>query len=109
MQSTGIQTPVGVKVKGPEIAVVEELSEQIEGLLRSLPGTKSVLAERISEGYYVDVRNDLERMAERGVTADEAMLTVRYAIGGDNIVSGKKPHGTIIPPPSQNSPEDKDH
>ena len=105
MQSTGIQTPVGVKVKGPEISVVEELSEQIEGLLRTLPGTKSVLAERISEGYYVDVRNDLERMAKYGVTADEAMLTIRYAIGGDNVVSVKQPDGTIIPLDMQYSPE----
>ena len=105
MQSTGIQTPVGVKVKGPEISIVEELSEQVEGLLRTLPGTKSVLAERISEGYYVDVRNDLERMAEKGVTVDEAMLTVRYAIGGDNVVSVKQPDGTIIPLDMQYSPE----
>ena len=105
MQSTGIQTPVGVKVKGPEISVVEELSEQVEGLLRTLPGTKSVLAERISEGYYIDVRNDLERMADHGVTVDEAMLTVRYAIGGDNVVSVKQADGTIIPLDMQYSPE----
>src|SRR5229473_2428073 len=105
MQSTDIQTPVGVKVKGPDISVVEELSEQIEGLLRTLPGTKSVLAERISEGYYVDVRNDLERMAQHGVTVDEAMLTVRYAIGGDNVVSVKQADGTSIPLDMQYSPE----
>jgi Cu(I)/Ag(I) efflux system membrane protein CusA/SilA len=105
MQSTGIQTPVGVKVKGPEISVVEGLSEQIEGLLRTLPGTKSVLAERISEGYYIDVRNDLERMAQHGVTVDEAMLTVRYAIGGDNVVRVKQADGTIIPLDMQYSPE----
>lgn len=105
MQSTGIQTPVGIKVKGPEIAVVEKLSEQIEGLLRDFPGTKSVLAERISEGYYVDIHNDLERMAAHGVTADEAMLTVRYGIGGDNVVGVKQPEGTVIPLDLQYSPE----
>src|SRR2546427_11049639 len=53
MQSTGIQTPVGVKVTGLDVAVIEDLSQQIESLLRGLPGTKSVIAERISEGYYV--------------------------------------------------------
>src|SRR6266849_241748 len=105
MQSTGIQTPVGVKVKGPELSVVAELLKKIEGLLRTLPGTKSVLAERISEGYYVDVRNDLERMAQHGVTVDEAMLTVRYAIGGDNVVSVKQAYGTSIPLDMQYSPE----
>src|SRR5437667_9868681 len=74
-------------------------------MLRDFPGTKSVIAERISEGYYVDVRNDLERMAEHGVTVDEAMLTVRYAIGGDNVVSVKQPDGTTIPLDMQYSPE----
>ena len=63
MQSTGIQTPVGIKVKGPDLETVEEISQKIEALLREFPGTKSVLAERISEGYYIDVRNDLQRMA----------------------------------------------
>ena len=105
MQSTGIQTPVGIKVKGPEISQVEEISQHIEGLLRGFPGTKSVIAERISEGYYVDVQNDLEKMARHGVTPGEAMLTVRYAIGGDNIVSIKEPDNTVIPLSVQYSPE----
>ncbi len=105
MQTTGIQTPVGVKVTGPEISVIEDLSQQIERLLRGLPGTKSVIAERISEGYYVDVRNDLARMAEQGVTVDEAMSTVRYAIGGDNIASVKQSGNTIVPLSLQYSPE----
>ena len=105
MQATGIQTPVGVKVTGPDIAVIEQLSQQIEGLLRQFPGTKSVLAERISEGYYVDVRNDLERMAEHGVTVDEAMNTVRYAIGGDNIANVRQSNNTTIPLSVQFSPE----
>ncbi len=105
MQTTGIQTPVGIKVKGPDVAVIEDISQQIERMLRGFPGTKSVIAERISEGYYVDVRNDLERMAEHGVTVDEAMSTVRYAIGGDNIVGVKQANSTIIPLSLQYSPE----
>src|SRR5262249_10310124 len=105
MQSTGIQTPAGIKVKGPDITKVEAISQQIEGLLRGFPGTKSVIAERISEGYYVDVQNDLERMSHSGVTVDEAMLTVRYAIGGDNVVGVKQADGTVIPLSIQYSPE----
>jgi Cu(I)/Ag(I) efflux system membrane protein CusA/SilA len=105
MQSTGIQTPVGIKVKGDDIAVIESTSQQIETLLRTFPGTSSVIAERISEGYYIDVQNDLERMAEHGVTVSEAMDTVRYAIGGDNIVGIKQPDNTIIPLGLQYSPE----
>jgi copper/silver efflux system protein len=104
MQTTGIQTPVGVKVTGPDIGVIEDLSQQIEGVLRDVPGTKSVIAERISEGYYVDVRNDLEKMAAHGVTVDEAMSTVRYAIGGDNIASVRAA-GAILPLSIQYSPE----
>ena len=105
MQATGIQTPVGVKVTGPEISVIEDISQQIEQLLRDVPGTKSVIAERISEGYYVDVRNDLERMAQHGVTVDEAMSTVRYGIGGDNIVGVREANNTVVPLSVQYSPE----
>jgi Cu(I)/Ag(I) efflux system membrane protein CusA/SilA len=105
MQSTGIQTPVGIKVKGPDLAVIEDLSQQIEKLLRGFEGTKSVIAERISEGYYIDIHNDLERMAANGVTIEEAMDTVRYAIGGDNIVSIKRANGATIPLSVQYSPE----
>ena len=105
MQDTGIQTPVGIKVKGPDIAQIEVLSSLIEGLLRGLPGTRSVIAERISRGYYIDVQQDLERMAEHGVTVDEAMLTVRHAIGGENIASVKQPDNSSIPLAVQYSPE----
>jgi Cu(I)/Ag(I) efflux system membrane protein CusA/SilA len=105
MQDTGIQTPIGIKVKGPEVAVIEEISQQIEGLLRSFPGTASVIAERISQGYYVDVQQDLERLAEHGVTVDEAALTVRFGIGGENVVGVKQSDDTIVPLSMQYSPE----
>ena len=104
MQATGIQTPVGLKVTGPDVAVVEDLSRQVESLLRGLPGTKSVIAERISEGYYLDVRNDLQRMAEHRVTVDEAMSTIRYGIGGDNIATVRAA-GATMPLNLQYSPE----
>jgi copper/silver efflux system protein len=105
MQSTGIQTPVGLKVKGPDVSKVEEIAQEVEGLLRTFPGTKSVIAERISEGYYVDVQNDLQRMAAHNVTVEEAMLTVRYAVGGDNVVGIRQPDNTVIPLSLQYSPE----
>ena len=74
-------------------------------MLRDVPGTKSVIAERISAGYYVDVQNDLERMARHGVTVDEAMATVRYGIGGDNIIGIRQADNTIVPLSVQYSPE----
>jgi len=105
MQDTGIQTPAGIKVKGSSIRVIEEISQQIEALLRTFPGTASVIAERISAGYYIDVQHDLELLAEHGVTVDEAMLTVRYAIGGENITSMRQADNTIVPLSMQYSPE----
>ena len=68
MQDTGIQTPVGIKVKGAELAVVEVVARQVETLLKSFPGTQAVIAEQISRGYFIDARLDLERMAAHGVT-----------------------------------------
>ena len=105
MQDTGIQTPVGIKVKGKELHVVEEVAQQIEGLLRDFPGTQAVIAERISRGYFVDAQLDLERMAQRGVTVDEAMSTVRFAIGGDNVVGVRQADKTVVPLAIQYSPE----
>ena len=97
MQTTGIQTPVGIKVKGPDVAEIERISKQAEEALREVPGTKYVLAERISEGYYTDVQYQLARLAEHGITADEAMLAVRYGIGGDNLLGIKQTDGTVVP------------
>lgn len=105
MQDTGIQTPVGIKVKGKELAVVEEVAQKIEGLLREFPGTQAVIAERISRGYFVDAQLDLERMAQHGVTVDEAMSTVRFALGGDNVIGIRQPDKTIVPLAVQYSPE----
>lgn len=105
MQDTGIQTPAGIKVKGNDTSVIEDISQQIEGLLRDFPGTKSIIAERISEGYFVDVNFDFERLAKYGIAAEEAMLTVRYALGGENVVNVKQSDNTMVPLGLQYSPE----
>ncbi len=105
MQDTGIQTPVGIKVKGKDLAIVQEIAQEVERLLRDFPGTQSVIAERISQGYFVDAQLDLERMAEHGVTVDEALPTVRFAIGGDNVVDIRQADKTVVPLAIQYSPE----
>src|SRR6185503_4257608 len=105
MQDTGIQTPVGLKVKGKDLAVVQQVAQDVERLLRNVSGTASVIAERISQGYFVDARLDLERMAEHGVTVDEALSTVRFAIGGDNLVGIRQEDKTVVPLSIQYSPE----
>ena len=105
MQDTGIQTPVGIKVKGGELAVVDDVAQRVEALLRDFPGTQSVIAERIARGYFIDARLDLERMASHGVTVDEAMPTIQFAIGGDNVVNIRQADKTIVPLAVQYSPE----
>jgi Cu(I)/Ag(I) efflux system membrane protein CusA/SilA len=105
MQDTGIQTPVGIKVKGKDLAVVQQIAQQVESSLRDFPGTQSVIAERISQGYFVDARLDLERMAEHSVTMNEALPTVRFAIGGDNVIGIRQADTTVVPLAIQYSPE----
>lgn len=105
MQDTGIQTSVGIKVKGRDTAVIEDLGRKIEELLRDFPGTASVIAERISEGYFIDAQHDLARMAEQNVTADEALATVRYGLGGDNIATIQEGDGSRVPMSMQYSSE----
>lgn len=105
MQDTGIQTPVGIKIKGSDLAIVGEVAQNVETLLKEFPGTQSVIAERIARGYFVDARLDLERMAARGVTVDEAMPTVQFAIGGDNVIGIRQGDKTVVPLAVQYSPE----
>ena len=90
MQDTGIQTPVGIKVKGPTIwRPIEELAQTGRRRCSSdFPGTQSVIAERISPGYFIDARSIRERMAQHaGSASTKRMPIVRYAIGGDNVVA----------------------
>src|SRR5262245_7870668 len=105
MQTSGIQTPVGLKVKGPELAVIQQISEQVEAALKAIPGTNYVLAERIADGYYTDVRIELSRLADHGRTVDESMVAVRYGIGGDNLVAVKQDDGAVVPLAIQYAPE----
>lgn len=105
MQDTGIQTAVGIKVKGSDIATLEKIGQEIEDLLRTLPETQSVIAERISSGYFIDTQLNPVRMARSGISADEAMLTVRYAIGGDNVVGIKDQNNLTIPLGLQYAPD----
>lgn len=105
MQDTGIQSPVGLKIRGQDLALIDTLARKAEGLLRSLPGTTSVLAERITGGDYVDVQLDPVHLAKHGITVNEAMLTVRHAIGGERILDIQQSDGTIVPLSLRYSPE----
>ena len=85
MLSTGIRTPVGVKVFGPDLQKIEEIGGQIEKILRNVAGTRSVFAERTAGGYFLDFTIRREDLARYGLTIDDAQMIVGSAIGGENI------------------------
>lgn len=85
MLSTGIKTPVGIKVSGPELSVLEEIGEEIEATLREVPGTLSVYSERVVGGNYLDFDIDREKIARYGITIGDVQDVIQTAIGGMNI------------------------
>jgi Cu(I)/Ag(I) efflux system membrane protein CusA/SilA len=87
MLSTGIRTPVGIKVLGPDVSVIQKISEQIESKIRTVSGTRTVYAERTSGGYYVDIVFNRDELARYGIPMEEAQMIVASAIGGENLAS----------------------
>ncbi len=84
MLSTGIRTPVGLKVNGADLAVIERVAVEAEGILQKVPGTRSAFAERAAQGYFLDFVLKREALARYGLSAETANMLVMTAIGGDN-------------------------
>ena len=87
MLTTGVRTPVGVKIFGADIKEIERLGKEIERLLPRVPGTRSVFAERTGGGYFLDVDWNRDQLARYGVSMDEAQMAVTSAIGGENVTT----------------------
>ncbi|MEG5549782.1 efflux RND transporter permease subunit [Enterobacter wuhouensis] len=85
MLATGIKSPVGIKVNGNNIADIERVAQQIEQVVKHVPGVTSALAERLAGGRYVDIRIDRQKAARYGVSVDELQSMVSTLVGGDNI------------------------
>ena len=85
MLSTGIRTPVGVKVFGANLDEIQRIGENIEAILRKVPGTRSIFAERVAGGYYVDIVPRREAIARYGLTLDDVQNVIMTAIGGETI------------------------
>ncbi|MEN3296611.1 MAG: copper/silver efflux system protein [Burkholderiales bacterium] len=85
MLSTGIKTPVGVKVSGPELAGIDKVTARIESVVKSVPGVTSALAERLSGGRYIDVDINRVRAARYGLSVADVQSVVSSAIGGENV------------------------
>ncbi|MFT6822807.1 MAG: Cu(I)/Ag(I) efflux system membrane protein CusA/SilA [Pseudohongiellaceae bacterium] len=85
MLATGIKTPVGIKIGGPDLSVVQALGRELESLLGDFPGTASVYAERVVGGRYVIVDLDRAKSARLGLNIDDVQAVVSSAIGGMNV------------------------
>ncbi len=87
MLSTGIKTPVGIKISGPDLAVLDRLGRQVETVIRGVPGTLSVYAERVTGGNYLNFTIDRTAIARYGLTVGDVEDVIQSAIGGMNITT----------------------
>jgi Cu(I)/Ag(I) efflux system membrane protein CusA/SilA len=85
MLSTGIKSPVGIKIAGPDLKIIEKLGEQVEATVKQVPGTRSAYAERVQGGRYIEVRIDRVRAARFGLSLADVQQVVALAIGGENV------------------------
>jgi len=84
MLSTGIRTPVGLKINGADLETIQKVAVEAEGILQHVPGTRSAFAERTAQGYFLDFVLKREQLARYGLSAEQANMLVMTAIGGDN-------------------------
>jgi Cu(I)/Ag(I) efflux system membrane protein CusA/SilA len=99
MLATGIKTPVGIKVAGPNLAELERIAGQIEALIHRVPGTGSVFAERVMGGNYVEFDIDRDAIARYGLTVGDVQEVLQVALGGmplTTTVEGLERYGVIL-------------
>ncbi|RUY20766.1 efflux RND transporter permease subunit, partial [Mesorhizobium sp. M7A.F.Ca.US.001.04.2.1] len=99
MLSTGIRTPVGVKVFGTDLAEMEKIARQIEAALKAVPGTSSAYAERVIGGYYLDIVPDREALGRYGLAVGDVQDVIATALGGETVtttVEGRERYGVNI-------------
>ena len=87
MLSTGIRTPVGVKVFGKDLETLEQVAKSVEAAVRAVPGTSSAYAERVAGGYYVDIEPRRDQLARYGLTIDRLQETLATALGGERVTT----------------------
>jgi Cu(I)/Ag(I) efflux system membrane protein CusA/SilA len=87
MLSTGIRTPVGIKIFGPDLTKIEEIGRRLETILNPIPGTRSVFAERVAGGYYLDFDLKREEIARYGLMIEDIQMIIESAIGGESITT----------------------
>ncbi len=85
MLTTGIRTPVGLKIQGNDLDQIQQIGHQLESILGAVPGTRSVFAERTAEGYFLDVSWDRAALAQNGLSMQDAQYALATAVGGENV------------------------
>jgi len=87
MLSTGVRTPVGIKVLGSDLAVIERVAVEIESVLKSVPGTRGAFAERTAGGYFIDFVPNRDALARWGLAVEDIQDVLQAALGGDTITT----------------------
>jgi Cu(I)/Ag(I) efflux system membrane protein CusA/SilA len=110
MLSTGIRTPIGIKVFGKDLEEMEKLAKQIEAVVKQVPGTTSAFAERITGGFYLNIEPDRTQLARYGLSVGELQDVIGTALGGEMVtttVEGRERFGVTVRYPRElrSSPE----
>ncbi len=87
MLTTGVRTPVGIKIFGSDLKEIERVGERIETALKGVPGTRSAYAERTAAGYFLDFDLKRDRLARYGLSVDEVEMVIMAAVGGENVTT----------------------
>jgi Cu(I)/Ag(I) efflux system membrane protein CusA/SilA len=87
MLSTGVRTPIGIKILGADLGEIEKIGIQLEQIIKPLKGTRSVYAERVSGGYFVDFNLKREQLARYGLSIQDAEEIITSAVGGENVTT----------------------
>jgi Cu(I)/Ag(I) efflux system membrane protein CusA/SilA len=99
MLSTGIRTPVGVKVFGPDLRELERIATEVERVVRAVPGTTSAYAERLGGGRYLEIEPDRDAIARYGLSMGDMQEVIATALGGETVtttVEGRERYGVIV-------------
>jgi Cu(I)/Ag(I) efflux system membrane protein CusA/SilA len=110
MLATGIRTPLGIKLYGPDLAGLEQLARRVEAAVRKVSGTRSAYSERVLGGYYLDIEPDRAELARHGLTIGELQETIASVLGGETVataVQGRERYGVAVRYPRElrDSPE----
>jgi Cu(I)/Ag(I) efflux system membrane protein CusA/SilA len=99
MLSTGIRTPVGIKVGGADLTAIQNVALQVEAAVAAVPGARSVYAERVAGGFFLDFVLNRDHLARYGLSVDDANMIVMTAVGGDNqttTIEGRQRYGVSV-------------